>query len=94
MRMSPHLTAIAILPIGLVLPGCSVIEAPIDLATSTIETTGNVVCATCEMTADIASAVGTTTRAIADVATNSAVQKAALESPSNNLGEIVTQAIK
>ena len=94
MRMSPHLTAIAILPIGLLLAGCSVIEAPIDLATSTIETTGNVVCATCEMTGDVASAVGITTRAIADVATSSAVQKAALESPSNNLGEIVTQVIK
>jgi hypothetical protein len=46
------------------------------------------------MTADVASAVGTTTRAIADVATSSAVQKATLKSPGNNLGEIVTQAIK
>ena len=88
------MTAIAILPIGLLLAGCSVIEAPLDLATSTIETTGNVVCATCEMTADVASAVGTTTRAIADVATSSAVQKATLESSGNNLGGIVSQAIK
>jgi hypothetical protein len=46
------------------------------------------------MTADVASAVGTTTRAIADVATSSAVQKATLESSGNNLGGIVSQAIK
>ena len=92
--MHPHLIAIVLLSIGALIAGYSVIEAPIDLATSTIETTGNVVCATCEMTGDVASAVGITTRAIADVATSSAVQKAAIESPSNNLGEIVTQVIK
>ena len=92
--MHPHLIAIVLLSIGALIAGCSVIEAPIDLATSTIETTGNVVCATCEMTGDVASAVGITTRAIADVATSPAVQKVALESPSNNLGEIVTQVIK
>ena len=76
--MHPHLIAIVLLSIGALIAGYSVIEAPIDLATSTIETTGNVVCATCEMTGDVASAVGITTRAIADVATSSAVQKAAL----------------
>jgi|TARA_B110000967_G_scaffold190572_1_gene215413 C4-dicarboxylate transporter len=83
------------------LSGCSVVKAPIDLTTAAIKTTGKVVCATCEMTGDVASAIGSTasgvatvTRAVADVATSPAVQEVALESQGHIAKEIVRQAIK
>ena len=83
------------------LSGCSVIKAPIDLTTTTIKTTGEVLCATCEMTGNVASAVGSTasgvasvSRAVADIATSPAVQEAALESQGHTAKEIATRTIK
>jgi C4-dicarboxylate transporter len=81
--------------------GCSVVKAPIDLTTAAMKTAGKVVCATCEMTGDVASAVGSTasgvatvTRAVADVATSPAVQEVALESQGNIAKQIVTRTLK
>ena len=83
------------------LSGCSVVKAPIDLTTAAIKTTGKVACATCEMTGDVASAVGSTangvatvTQAVADVATSPAVQEIAFEPQGQIAKQIVTQAIK
>ena len=83
------------------LSGCSVVKAPIDLTTAAIKTTGKVVCATCEMTGDVASAIGSTasgvatvSRAVADVATSPAVQEVALDSQGNIAKKIVRRAIK
>lgn len=99
--MRPQAPAIIFAMTCALLAGCSVIKAPIDLTTSTIKTTGKVVCATCEMTGDVASAVGSTasgvatvTRAVADVATSPAVQEVALESQGHTAKQIATQAIK
>jgi hypothetical protein len=99
--MIPHATAITLAAACALLSSCSVVNAPIDLTTATIKTTGKVVCATCEMTGNVASAVGSTasgvatvTRAVADVATSPAVQEAALESQGHTAKQIATRAIK
>jgi hypothetical protein len=72
-----------------------------DLTTTAIKTTGKVACATCEMTGDIASAVGSTargvatvTRAAADVATSPAAQEIVLESQGYTAKQIAREAIK
>lgn len=99
--MIPHATAIALITACALLSGCSIVKAPIDLTTTTIKTTGKVVCATCEMTGNVASAVGSTasgvatvTRAVADVATSPAVQEAALESQGYTAKQIATKAVR
>jgi C4-dicarboxylate transporter len=81
--------------------GCSVIKAPIDLTTATIQTTGTVVSATCNMTGSVASAVGSTasgvatvTRAVADVATSPAAQEVALESQGHTAKQIAAQVLE
>jgi C4-dicarboxylate transporter len=97
--MSLQAPAIILVMTCALLLGCSVVKAPIDL--TTMKTAGKVVCATCEMTGDVASAVGSTasgvatvTRAVADVATSPAVQEVALESQGNIAKQIVKQALK
>ena len=81
--------------VTLLVSACSVVKAPIDLATTTISTTGKVACAACDATGAVASAVGSTasgvatiTRSVADVATSPAVQEVALESQGHTAKEI------
>ncbi|CAA6676944.1 MULTISPECIES: hypothetical protein [unclassified Lentimonas] len=87
---------ILLLPAALLCSACSVVKAPIDLAATTISTTGKVACAACDATGAVASAVGSTasgvatvTRSVADVATSPAVQEVALESQGHTAKEIV-----
>jgi uncharacterized Zn finger protein (UPF0148 family) len=99
--MIPYATAITLITASALLSACSAVKAPIDLTTTTIKTTGKVVCATCEMTGNVASAVGktasgvaTVTRAAADVATSPAVQEAALESQGSTAKQIAKKAVR
>lgn len=99
--MIPHVTAITLATTCALLTGCSIVKAPIDLTTTAIKTTGKAVCATCEMTGDIASAVGSTAsgvatvaRAVADVATSPAAQEIALESQGHTAKQIAREALK
>ena len=91
----PRLIVILLLPTVLLCAACSVVKAPVDLATTTVKTTGKVACAACDATGAVASAVGSTasgvatvTRSVADVATSPAVQEAALESQGHTAKEI------
>ncbi|MFQ3224283.1 MAG: hypothetical protein ACI8Z5_000528 [Lentimonas sp.] len=91
----PRFYVIFLLSVTLLFSACSVVTAPIDLATTTISTTGEVACAACDATGAVASAVGSTasgvatvTRSVADVATSPAVQEVALQSQGHTAKEI------
>ena len=91
----PRICVIFLLPVVLLFSACSVVKAPIDLATTTISTTGKVACAACDATGAVASAVGSTasgvasvTRSVSNVATSPAVQEVALESQGHTAKEI------
>jgi len=86
---------ILLLPATLLVSGCAIVKGPVDLATTTVKTTGKVACAACDVTSAVASAVGSTasgvatvTRSVADVATSPAVQQVALESQGYTAKEI------
>jgi hypothetical protein len=96
-----RLIAFLLLPVVLLLAACSVVEAPIDFATTTVKTTGKVACAACDATGKVASAVGSTasgvatvTRSVADVATSPAVQEAAMESQGHTTRKIARHVLR
>ncbi|WPJ94482.1 hypothetical protein SH580_13685 [Coraliomargarita algicola] len=99
MRSLPNV--LSRLAIPLLLTGCSVVKAPIDLATTTVKTTGQVASSACEMTGEVAGAVGSTasgiasvTRSVADIATSPVAQELALQSQGQTIKKVARKAIK
>ena len=93
--MPPYACCLGLLLLT-VLPACSVVKAPVDLATTTVSTTGKVACAACDATGAVANAAGKTasgvasvTRSAADVVTNPVAQELALESQGRSAKAVV-----